>query len=81
MGLWTTLAPLIVGAAVVPVQLAPSRSAVILDALSGWLTRHNRVLMITLGLVFGSSFAVKALAGFGVFRARSLRRGGDAAVD
>ena len=44
----------------------PARSAAILDAIMGGLTRYNRVLMIVLGLVFGTWFLVKALTGLGI---------------
>jgi hypothetical protein len=32
----------------------------------GWLQRNNRVVVIVLGLVFGTWFLIKALSGFGV---------------
>lgn len=44
----------------------PGRSAAVLDAMSGWLVKHNRVLVIALGVVFGTWFLVKALSGFHV---------------
>ncbi|MFD4959044.1 GAP family protein [Microbacterium sp. NPDC058389] len=52
---------------IVTVAAAPHRSAAVLDAVSGWLARHNRVLMIVIGLVFGIWFAIKALHGLGAF--------------
>lgn len=48
------------------VALAPHRSARMLDALSAWLARHNRILMIVIGSVFGIWFATKALHGLGI---------------
>lgn len=45
---------------------APRRSTVALDAISDWLTAHNRALMVVIGAVFGTWFLVKALDGFGV---------------
>lgn len=44
----------------------PSRSDAILDSTSQWLSRHNRIMMIVLGSVFGTWFMIKALDGFGV---------------
>jgi hypothetical protein len=52
----------LVGAAIV----APARSAGLLERIAAALERHNRSIMITLGVVFGVWFLVKALAGFGV---------------
>jgi len=46
--------------------LAPKRSAAVLDAVSGWLERNNRSLVVVLGLVFGTWFGVKGLSGLGV---------------
>ena len=43
-----------------------TRSAAMLDAIAGGLSRDNRVLMSVLGLVFGTWFLVKALTCFGV---------------
>lgn len=45
---------------------APRRAEVVLGGVSGWLTDHNRALMIVIGAVFGTWFVVKALDGFGV---------------
>ena len=44
----------------------PARSASLLAAVGGFMTRYNRALMIVLGLVFGSWFLVKALTGLGL---------------
>ena len=44
----------------------PARSAAMLDAIVGFLARHNRVIMIVLGAVFGTWFLVKALTGLGI---------------
>lgn len=46
--------------------LAPDRSGALLGRVSNSLQRHNRTIMIGLGLVFGTWFLVKALAGFGI---------------
>ena len=54
----------VVGAAVV----APTRSTKILERAFEWLQRHNRVLVIILGVVFGTWFLVKALDRSGVSR-------------
>ena len=45
---------------------APRQANTVLGRLSGWLTSHNRELMIGVGAVFGTWFVVKALDGFGV---------------
>lgn len=45
---------------------APARSEVLLARASGALKRWNRAIMVTLGLLFGAWFLVKALAGLGV---------------
>jgi hypothetical protein len=45
---------------------APQRADVWLGQLSAGLRRHDRTMMIVLGLVFGTWFLVKALAGFGL---------------
>ena len=44
----------------------PDRSDVLLGRMSDWLERHNRLLMIVLGAVFGTWFIFKALGGLGV---------------
>jgi hypothetical protein len=46
--------------------LFPNRSAAFLDGSLRWLQDHNRVIMITLGLVFGSWFLYKGLHGFSI---------------
>jgi hypothetical protein len=45
---------------------APDRSDVLLERMADWLKRHNRLLMIGLGAVFGTWFVYKALGGLGV---------------
>jgi len=45
----------------------PKRSAAFLDSSLRWLQDHNRVIMIALGLLFGSWFLYKGLSGLGVF--------------
>ncbi len=45
----------------------PKQSAAFLDGSLRWLQDHNRVIMITLGLVFGSWFLYKGLHGLGIF--------------
>ena len=47
------------------VRVAPPRRAA-LDRVTDLLARYNRPLMIGLGVVFGTWFLLKALAGFGV---------------
>ncbi len=44
----------------------PERSAAFLDGSLRWLQDHNRVIMIALGLVFGSWFLYKGLHGLGI---------------
>ena len=44
----------------------PKRSAAFLDGSLRWLQDHNRVIMISLGLVFGGWFLYKGLHGFGI---------------
>ena len=46
--------------------LAPASSQALLERVSAWLERHNRVIVIVLGLVFGVWFLLKALSGLGV---------------
>jgi hypothetical protein len=46
--------------------LAPGRSSALLERASSGLQRHNRTIMIGLGLAFGTWFLVRALAGFGI---------------
>lgn len=47
--------------------LAPHRSEGLLGAASAWLSTNNRIIMIVLGLVFGSWFLIKSLSGLGIF--------------
>lgn len=54
------LALIIVGTAL------PRRSAAAFDAVTGWLERHDRALVVVIGLVFGTWFALKGLDGLGV---------------
>lgn len=51
------LAPIIVYA------LAPRHGARLLDAAQGWLERNNRVIVITVSLVFGLWFSWKGISG------------------
>ncbi|HYO43436.1 MAG TPA: GAP family protein [Candidatus Limnocylindrales bacterium] len=44
----------------------PARSASMVDAIATFMARHSRVLMMVLGLVFGSWFLLKALRGLGL---------------
>jgi hypothetical protein len=44
----------------------PARAAAMLDGITGFLARYNRIIMIVLGAVFGTWFLVKALNGLGV---------------
>ena len=44
----------------------PERSAAGIGALSGWLERNDRLLVIGLGLAFGTWFGLQALRGLGV---------------
>lgn len=46
--------------------VAPARSEVLLARVSGGLKRWNRAIMVTLGLLFGAWFLIKALTGLGV---------------
>ena len=46
--------------------LAPARADALLTRFSEQLTRSNRVIVIALGLVFGTWFTLKALGGFGI---------------
>ena len=46
--------------------LAPARAGALLDRAAALLERYSRAIMITLGLVFGTWFLVKALGGFGI---------------
>ena len=53
-------------AIVVVAFLAPDRSAPKLDAVLNWLRGHNDTIVISLGLVFGFLFGIKALQDFGI---------------
>ena len=64
--LFVALAEAIPIAVVVYAALAPASSRVLLDRVSAWLERHNRVIVIVLGLVFGVWFLAQALSGLGV---------------
>jgi hypothetical protein len=44
----------------------PDRADAMLERVVGLLQRYNRVLVIGLGLVFGTWFVVKALDGLGI---------------
>jgi divalent metal cation (Fe/Co/Zn/Cd) transporter len=44
----------------------PDRADALLERLSGWLTGHNRSVVIGVGFVFGAWFLVQALSGLGV---------------
>jgi hypothetical protein len=46
--------------------LAPSSSRLLLERVSAWLGKNNRVIVIVLGLVFGAWFLLKALQGLGM---------------
>ena len=64
--LFVALAEAIPIALVAYAALAPRSSQALLERVSAWLERHNRVIVIVLGLVFGVWFLVKALQGLGV---------------
>jgi hypothetical protein len=53
-------------AVLVVAYVLPARSSAILDRVASLLQRYNRVLVISLGLVFGTWFLVKALTGLGI---------------
>jgi hypothetical protein len=63
--LFVILAESIVIALVAYAALAPRSSQALLGRVSAWLERHNRVIVIVLGLVFGTWFLLKALSGMG----------------
>jgi hypothetical protein len=44
----------------------PHRAATLLDRISGFLSRNNRLIVIAIGAVFGTWFLIKALNGLGV---------------
>ena len=64
--LFVALAEAIPIALVAYAALAPGSSQALLERVSTWLERRNRVIVIVLGLVFGVWFLVKALQGLGV---------------
>jgi hypothetical protein len=64
--LFVALAEAIPIAFVAYAALAPSSSKILLGKVSAWLEKHNRVIVIVLGLVFGAWFLLKALQGLGV---------------
>jgi hypothetical protein len=45
---------------------SPDRSATALTRFADWLQHNNRIIVIALGLVFGTWFLVKALSGLGL---------------
>jgi Sap, sulfolipid-1-addressing protein len=47
-------------------RLRSDASSALLEQLSVWLEKNNRVIVIVLGLVFGAWFLLKALQGLGV---------------
>jgi threonine/homoserine/homoserine lactone efflux protein len=53
-------------AAILGAIVAPARAEVLLARIGDGLERHNRTIMIALGLVFGTWVLVKALTGLGV---------------
>jgi hypothetical protein len=64
--LFVALAEAIPIAFVAYAALAPSASQVLLGKVSAWLEKHDRVIVIVLGFVFGAWFLLKALQGLGV---------------
>lgn len=46
--------------------VAPARSGSLLDDVASRLQRNNRVIVVTVSLVFGTWFLIKALTGLGV---------------
>jgi hypothetical protein len=64
--LFVALAEAIPIAFVAHAALAPSSSKAVLDRVSAWLEKNNRVIVIVLGFVFGAWFLLKALQGLGV---------------
>jgi len=61
--LFVVLAEAIPLAFVAYAALAPSSSKTVLDRVSAWLEKNNRVIVIVLGFVFGAWFLLKALQG------------------
>ena len=64
--LFVVLAESLQLALLVVAYVLPDRSSAILDRLASLLERYNRILVIGLGLVFGSWFLIKALSGLGL---------------
>jgi threonine/homoserine/homoserine lactone efflux protein len=52
--------------AVVAAVAFPHRSKALLDGVAAWLGRRNRAILIGFGLVFGTWFLLKGLAGLGI---------------
>jgi hypothetical protein len=46
--------------------LRPAQAQSILGRVSDGMERHNRLIVMTLGVVFGSWFLLKALDGLGI---------------
>ncbi|MBP1705532.1 MAG: conserved rane protein of unknown function [Chloroflexi bacterium] len=53
-------------AAIAMTYVAPGRSGAWLDRISQLLERYNRLIMVAIGLVFGTWFLARALRGFGL---------------
>jgi hypothetical protein len=64
--LFVALAEAIPIAFVAYAALARDSSGAMLDRVSAWLEKNNRVIVILLGFVFGAWFLLKALQGLGV---------------
>lgn len=64
--LFAVLASAVQLAALVLAYAVPARADVLLGRASTWLEEKNRVIVIVLGLVFGTWFLLKALSGLGV---------------
>jgi hypothetical protein len=64
--LFVVLAESLLLAILVIAYAMPDRAGAMLDRIAGLLERHNRVLVIALGLVFGTWFLIKALDGLGI---------------
>ena len=63
---FTLLATALPLAIVVVAWMAPARSAARLDGLAAWMRTHDDMIVIGLGVVFGTLFGLKALVNFGV---------------
>jgi hypothetical protein len=64
--LFVALAESLLLAILVVAYAMPDRADAMLDRVAGLLERYNRLLVIILGLLFGTWFLVKALDGLGV---------------